>query len=203
MVHDYDWMADQLTTSRWLVIGDWLAADAQQLLLDEVRQRAQRGSLSRSRVGRGSEMQVAVAIRGDSIEWLHENEASPAVVELLQRLDAIRTAMNERLYLGLVDTEAHFAHYPPGSGYQRHLDRFRSLDTRTLSLVVHLGDPWLGEHGGELRLFIEGADGELSIDLPPKPGQLTVFVSAEIEHEVLPTRRDRYSIAGWMRRRGA
>lgn len=30
-------------------------------------------------------------------------------------------------------------------------------------------------------------------------GTLVVFLSEEFEHEVLPAKRDRYSIAGWFR----
>ena len=33
----------------------------------------------------------------------------------------------------------------------------------------------------------------------PRMGKLAVFLSEEFPHEVLPARRDRYSIAGWFR----
>jgi len=140
-------------------------------------------------------------VRGDAIQWLERDDPAEAVAMLLERLDQLREALNQRLFLGLIEIEAHFAHYPTGASYRRHLDRFRSDDARTLSAVIHLGEPWRAEHGGELRLYVEDPDGESSIDLPPLPGQLVLFLSGEIEHEVLPTRRDRYSVAGWMRRR--
>lgn len=198
---DFDLIADRLASDRWLVIADWLEPPLQQALLATSRQRAQTGLLSPARVGRADDLHRAPDVRGDAIQWLEASDSAGCVLSLLQRLDELRAALNERLYLGLVEIEAHFAHYPPGARYRRHLDRFRSDDARALSAVIHLGEPWLGEHGGELRLYLEDPDGETSIDLHPAPGQLVLFLSGEIEHEVLPTRRDRYSVACWMRQR--
>jgi SM-20-related protein len=38
-------------------------------------------------------------------------------------------------------------------------------------------------------------------DIKPRPGCVVLFLSDEVEHEVLPATRDRWSIAGWFRRR--
>lgn len=198
---DLDAIADRLASQRWLVIAHWLDPPLQRALLECARERAQAGLLNPARIGRATELRSASEVRGDAIQWLEVDDPADCVGALLQQLDQLRAALNERLYLGLVEIEAHFAHYPPGSRYQRHLDRFRSDDARALSAVIHLGEPWHGEHGGELRLYLEGPDGETSIDLPPEPGQLVLFLSGEIEHEVLPTRRGRYSVACWMRQR--
>ena len=198
---DIERVADALADDGWLVIPNWLEPALQQSLLAEARRRAQSGSMVAARVGRTDELRHAREIRGDQIQWLETDDPADGVRTLLKQLDGMRQGINQHLFLGLVELESHFAHYPPGAHYQRHLDRFRSDDTRTLSAVVHLGDPWTAEHGGELRIFLEGPDGERSVDIAPIPGQLVLFLSAEVEHKVLPTQRDRYSIAGWMRRR--
>lgn len=200
---DTAWIADQLASGRWLAIRDWLDPDLRQQLLDEARRRAAAGLLGAARVGRGGQLRQDSGVRGDRIGWLEPDDEAACVRTLLARLDELRGALNEQLFLGLAEIEAHFAHYPPAARYQRHRDRFSSDDARTLSAVIHLGDPWTAEHGGELRLYIDSPDGETSIDLAPHPGQLVLFLSGEIEHEVLPTRRDRYSVACWMRRRRA
>ena len=198
---EYDRIADALAGDRWLVMGDWLDPALHRELLDTARARAGAGALTAARVGRGDTIQRDSGIRADAIQWLEPGDPAPCVTTLLARLDALRTALNQRLYLGLAGLEAHFAHYPTGGAYRRHLDRFRSDDARTVSAVIHLGEPWRPEHGGALRIYLEGPDGEVSVDIAPNPGQLVVFLSGEIEHEVLPTRRDRYSVACWMRRR--
>lgn len=200
-MRDFDWIADRLASERWLVVADWLEPALQQALLDVTQSRRAAGELQGARIGRGDGLRSAADVRGDAIQWLQRDDPAECVAMLLDRLNQLREALNQRLYLGLIDIEAHFAHYPPGARYQRHRDRFSSSDARVLSAVVHLGQPWNREHGGELRLYIEGPDGETSIDLPPAPGQLVLFLSGEIEHEVLPTRRDRYSVACWMRQR--
>lgn len=196
-----DRIADRLATERWLVLPDWLEPALQAQLLTEARERAGRGELRPARVGRVEALRRAEDVRGDAIQWLDTSDPADCVQTLLMRMDALRAVLNEQLFLGVVETELHFAQYPPGAGYQRHLDRFRSDDARVISTVMHLGDPWCRDHGGELRIFLDGPDGEIHVDIAPIPGQLVLFVSAEIEHEVLPTRRDRYSVTGWMRRR--
>jgi SM-20-related protein len=200
-MRDFDWIADRLASERWLVVADWLEPALQQALLDLAQSRRAAGELTAARIGRGDGLRSATDVRGDAIQWLQRDDPAECVATLLDRLNQLREALNQRLYLGLIDIEAHFAHYPPGARYQRHRDRFSSDDARVLSAVIHLGEPWNGQHGGELRLYIEDPDGETSIDLPPTPGQLVLFLSGEIEHEVLPTRRDRYSVACWMRQR--
>jgi SM-20-related protein len=103
------------------------------------------------------------------------------------------------LYLGLEDFESHFALYPPGAFYLKHLDRFRDDDRRMVSAVVYLNEGWLPEHGGQLRMYLdEGGE----YDVVPVGGCLVVFLSGEVPHEVLPAMRERLSLTGWFRRRG-
>ena len=112
---------------------------------------------------------------------------------------ALREAMNRGLFLGLEDFESHFALYPPGAFYLKHVDRFRDDDRRMVSAVVYLNDAWLPEHGGQLRMYLgEGVEH----DVVPTGGCLVVFLSGEVPHEVLPAIRDRLSLTGWFRRRG-
>jgi SM-20-related protein len=156
------------------------------------------GGLREASVGRGGQRQRIAAIRGDSIAWLEPDDPEHAVRTYFERMENIRVALNRELYIGVQSLEAHIAHYPPGTGYARHLDRFRDDDARVISSVLYLNPAWEPAHAGELRLF---PDGEPPVDVAPCAGRLVLFLSGELEHEVLPTQVDRYSIAGWMRRR--
>ena len=118
----------------------------------------------------------------------------------LDLLDKLRECLNRELFLGLEDYECHFALYPPGSFYRRHLDRFRDDDRRTVTTVCYLNADWLPEHGGALRMAL--ADDE-ELDVLPAAGTLVVFMSADFPHEVLPASRERLSLTGWYRRRGS
>lgn len=164
-----------------------LRADLQRLQADD--------ALRAAEVGRGSGQALRTGIRGDATLWLDDARCGDAAHAYLRELGTLRAGLNERLYLGLTEVEAHYAAYPPASGYARHRDRFRDSDARVLSLVSYLNDDWLATDGGALRLHCDGGD----VDVAPAGGSSVCFLS-ELEHEVLPARRERLSIAGWMTR---
>lgn len=167
-------------------------------LAEECRRRAAQGVLAPASVGRGRAQAVREGIRGDHIQWLEAGQ-SPPCDRYLALLDELRQALNRDLYLGLEDYEGHFALYPPGAYYRKHVDRFRDDDRRTVSAVFYLNEDWHAEQGGALRLYL--ADGTTR-DVLPEASSLLVFLSADMPHEVLPASRERLSLTGWFRRRG-
>ena len=146
--------------------------------------------------GVGASARRAPALRGDSIAWL-EPAASAAEADFLTVCERLRERLNRELLLGLTGFEAHFALYPPGAAYARHRDRLRDGDARVLSLACYLDADWSAADGGQLRLYAD--DGVL--DVLPCRGTCVLFLSAATEHEVLPPRRPRHSIAAWFRQR--
>jgi len=167
-------------------------------LRDAGRQRDVAGEFHGAAVGRGAARIERTDVRGDRIRWLEPWDAQPAETALFALVDALRVAVNEALYLGLFDFEGHYAIYPPGAGYARHLDRFRDDDARVLTLIVYLNDGWTDAHGGALR--VECGDG-VTRDVAPEGGTLVAFLSDRFPHEVLPASRERLAFTGWFRRR--
>jgi SM-20-related protein len=187
---------DALRQAGWAVAGDLVDLDLCIRLRDEAVAHLQAGRLKAAATGRADGRQIS-GLRGDSTLWLDDPACGVAARELLLRLDTLRSELNRRLLLGLDEVEAHFAHYPPGAGYARHRDRFRSDDARVLSLVVYLNADWPDDAGGALRLHLpEGA-----LDIAPRLGTVAVFLSDAVEHEVLPANRARFSVAAWFRQR--
>ena len=93
-----------------------------------------------------------------------------------------------------------FAVYPEGAFYNFHLDVFQHTKARKLSIVCYLNFDWVAEDGGQLRLYLPQEDGpEQHIDILPVAGRLVCFNSQTLEHEVLPGRRRRFSITGWLK----
>jgi hypothetical protein len=113
-----------------------------------------------------------------------------------------------------------------GGFYRRHFDRIGNEDgplARRVSLLLYLNeDGWdAAMDGGMLRAYVrqsKGRDGELDdedndnddgdtrrcaervvrvLDILPEGGKLVLFDSAAVEHEVLPTRRERWAVVGW------
>lgn len=189
---------DAIAERGWYVKADFWPQEAVAALRAEALARQRAGAFRPAGVGRG-QARVRREIRGDAIAWLEPQDESPAVRAWLATLENLRQAVNASLYLGLFDLEAHFALYPPGTFYRRHLDRFREDDRRTLTVILYLNENWGKENGGALRFYPQET-GE-GIDILPEGGTLVAFLSDRFWHEVLPARRARLSLTGWFRRR--
>lgn len=196
-LHEFDAVAGALAADGWCIFTDLLDATQTRALADECLTMHGASMLQPARIGAG---RTASSLRGDSTRWFVTGAMSESQQMFTDRLEALRLALSRLLMLGLVDCESHYAVYPSGAGYARHLDCLRGNDARVVSAVFYLNDGWLDAEGGALRLYL--ADG-LPRDVYPHAGSLLLFLSAEFEHEVLPATRDRMSIAGWMRQRPA
>lgn len=166
-------------------------------LVDCANLRRERRDFAAARIGGDGGLQRRAEIRGDSICWIVP-PLLPAEQILLQDLENLRLDLNAQAWLGLFELELHYAWYPPGAGYARHVDQPQGRAQRRVSLVLYLNEGWVPGAGGELRLF-DPAGGHR--DIEPVAGRLVCFLTPGREHAVLATRRDRLSISGWFRAR--
>jgi SM-20-related protein len=165
-------------------------------LIDCAECRLARGDFGAARVGADERLQRREEVRGDRTCWLVE-PLFAAERALLADLELLRLDFNRKGVLGLFELELHYAWYPPGTGYARHVDQLQGRDQRVVSLILYLNDAWRRDAGGELRIF----DTDGFRDVEPIAGRLVCFLTAGREHAVLPTHQGRLSIAGWFRRR--
>ncbi|HEY1772265.1 MAG TPA: 2OG-Fe(II) oxygenase [Gammaproteobacteria bacterium] len=151
--------------------------------------------------GIGREAAHQPAVRGDEILWLEEQASwAPEGARLLQdEFSRLRDAINAETFLGLQDFEGHYAVYPAGTRYTRHVDRFKNDSRRVVSLVLYLNEHWNPGDGGELCLYHDLADSHPVARIAPDGGTLVCFLSDAIPHEVLEARRPRLSLTGWFR----
>jgi len=147
-------------------------------------------------IGREQDFDKNEKIRGDQICWVLGN--SVAGQQWLNWCNELKIHLNKTLYLGLFSFESHFAHYPPNAFYQRHIDAFQGEKNRIISVVLYLNHDWQKDDGGELVLYKSEKD-KNGIKVLPEFGTLVIFLSEEFPHEVLPSKKDRFSIAGWYR----
>lgn len=193
----YQLIADELAERGWSV-QEQLLPEALVLALEaECRVLWQQDDLTPAAIGRGGEQVVVPRIRGDYTRWLDDCPPCAANAAYLALMDKLRAELNRSLFLGLDSFETHYALYPPGAGYQKHLDRFQDSPLRTVSVVAYLNQHWQQGDGGELRLHLDAG----IRDFPPRAGTVAVFTSADILHEVLSAGKERASLAGWFRRR--
>lgn len=160
----------------------------------------QNAKFSNAGIGRGEDYLHNKFVRTDKICWI--DGSSPAGSDWLHWTGRLQQHLNKKLFLGLFSFESHFSHYGIGDYYKRHKDAFSGEANRVLSLVLYLNPGWVPEAGGELVIY-EGEDDLSGIRVAPLMGTLVLFLSEEFPHEVLPTQRDRYAIAGWYRVNGS
>lgn len=194
-----DSVLDSLFDKGWVIDRTLFGADEIAALRKACLSQWQDGRFHEAAVGRGSGQERRSEVRSDSVLWLDALRDDPAVARYFALLDEVKLAVNRHLYLGLNDLESHFAVYPQGAFYQKHLDRFRDDDARTLTAVLYLNDDWREEDGGQMRLYLD-PDCRESLDVQPEAGTLVLFLSDRFWHEVLPARRQRLSVTGWFRR---
>ena len=206
--HNLQQQLNQITDRGYCVIDNFLNPSIIDTLASEILALENRALLHAANTGR-AQTTVNTKLRGDSIYWLNESEASPAQQTYFDEMDHLRSGLNQHLYLGLDILESHLALYPIGASYQKHLDRFKAnnnakLPQRQISCILYLNKDWLEEDGGYLRLYLNAdttADGEAvtasSLDIAPIAGRLVMFLSDTFYHEVLPAKRARMSLTGW------
>lgn len=189
-------LLDNLVEKGWYEWPKAIPSGLCQTLLNEVMISEEEGKLKKAGIGRGEQQQLNDDVRRDQIRWLTgETEAQ---IEFLNLMAQLQLEINRSLFMGLFEYEAHYALYQPGDFYKKHLDSFKGQANRMISTILYLNPDWNPEDGGELVVY--GKDGKTPVaTVVPSIGKLAVFLSEEIPHEVLPTRRSRASIAGWFR----
>jgi SM-20-related protein len=193
-VPDFNLIADNLADQGYAIVDGFLNdKETEQLVqLDEFREGLLH--MKKAGIGKQSDFRINESIRGDYIRWIDKAAAAPPVKVYIDRMMEMMRFVNRALFLSLKDIEVHMTVYPAGAYYQRHLDQFQPGDHRKLSVICYLNKDWIEDLGGQLRMYLKGG----TKDVLPVAGRLVCFRSDMIEHEVLPSKKERLSITGWM-----
>lgn len=195
----HDRIATAIEANGYVLIPDALPAALIDALFVDLTSR-QKAGFSEAGVGRDTLHTANPLVRTDRTCWIDRQHAATAVY--LDWIEHLRLSLNRRLFLGLFDYECHFANYPPGAFYRKHLDAFKGEAVRILSVILYLNPAWNPGDGGELILY----DPDTGVALPavaPLYGHLVIFLSEHFPHEVTTTNKSRYSLTGWFRLNGA
>ena len=184
---------DHLAEKGFFIWDDFITKDEVSNLINTIKQDKAAGEFKKAGIGKQVLHQVDSSIRGDYIEWVDRQHPAPVVQKFINKMDELRTYINQTCYLGLKDFECHFAIYPEKTFYKKHIDRFQQNAHRVLSFVLYLNENWQKGDGGELGIY---PDKEEHI-VEPIAGRLILFRS-EILHEVLLSHKERISLTGWM-----
>ncbi|MGK7390408.1 MAG: 2OG-Fe(II) oxygenase [Candidatus Cyclobacteriaceae bacterium M2_1C_046] len=196
LVGKYEYIIQGIIEKEYGVLDNFLEEKDVLRLRQDLLLKQEQQLFRRAGIGKDENYQKDKEIRGDNILWLNEKE--PETQPFFKAIHEFIEYLNYTCYAGIRSSEFHYAVYPPGTYYERHLDTFINDDSRRFSIIFYLNDPdWQENDGGILRIYHD----EKEVDILPKRNRLVCFASNKLEHEVLPTRRDRLSITGWLRNR--
>ncbi|UXX80472.1 2OG-Fe(II) oxygenase [Reichenbachiella carrageenanivorans] len=187
-----DWV-DALSEENCLVVDDFITDHELSIFLDYFQENLKEDDFKKAGIGTGSDFQLKSQVRGDYIRWLNR-EQDIALADFFERVDEAIARFNRYCFLSLSGSEFHMAHYPKGTFYKRHLDQFNQRSNRLISVILYLNKDWKSGDGGELKLYLD--DHEKTV--APIAKRIVFMRSDQVEHEVLETHVDRYSLTGWL-----
>jgi SM-20-related protein len=155
------------------------------------------GKFKEASIGKTDQVQKNTEIRGDEILWLENESIDSAERVLLDKNQQFVDYLNRTCYLGIVDTEIHFAKYSIGKFYRRHRDTFQAKKGRILSIIYYLNVDWIPQNGGNLIIYTNQENLEIPIKIAPLAGRMVCFESEKLDHEVTEAFSERFSVTGW------
>lgn len=187
-----DEMIDQIALKNWAVSEHIFSQEDCLKLAQECQNLESRGQLDKASIGHGANKAVHAEIRGDFIHWLDQHH-------FMEPLEVLRQTFNRSFFLGLKRVEAHYAFYPPGAGYDTHIDNPRGLNHRKMTFVLYLNSNWKKGDGGELSLFDPESAAQQIAQVEPRLGVFVLFRSDLFPHQVEKSFVNRMSLTGWFR----
>lgn len=191
-----------IISQKYAIVEDFFSADEVAVLRSSLLEKHEEDAFKKAAIGNRVNEIIVKSIRGDVILWIDETTANSAESLFFKKINDLVAYLNKTCFLGILHKEFHYALYPIGTFYKRHIDTFQNDDRRKLSFVCYLNEEgWLPENGGELVLYLDENGQEIEKVIYPLPGRVVVFESQIIEHEVKQVYAERLSITGWLKTR--
>lgn len=191
----FEKVINDVADAGYAICDDFLPADIVQGLRNNLSELYSEGDLRKAGIGKWNNYQKDLEIRSDRIRWLSSTPEDPVELQLMNIVREFTDYLNRTCFTGIRSYEFHYAVYPKGSFYKRHLDQFSNDPGRKFTMIFYLNENWLPEDGGQLVIFLNGRE----LEVQPLAGRLVFFESSVIEHEVRPANRERMSVTGWLK----
>lgn len=198
----YERIIEDIMTHNYAIVEDFFTSNEVQILRQSLIDKHTDNNFKKAAIGNRVNEVIVRSIRGDVILWIDEMNQNVAENLFFSKINDLVGYLNKTCFLGILRQEFHYALYPTGTFYKRHLDTFQNDDRRKLSFVCYLNESgWVPENGGELVLYLNENGQEVEKIIYPLPGRVVIFESQVIEHEVKPVNVERMSITGWLKTR--
>ncbi|MET7028662.1 2OG-Fe(II) oxygenase [Sediminicola luteus] len=198
----YEGVINDLLVQKYSVVDDFFSAEEILTLRNSLLFKYEEDQFKKAAIGSKTNELIVRSIRGDFILWMDEKAQEDAEKLFFSKINEFANYLNKTCFLGILHKEFHYALYPEGTFYKRHLDTFQNDDRRKLSIALYLNEPnWQPEYGGELAIYLQEDTKEKTIEISPIQGRMVIFESQELEHEVKTANQNRMSITGWLKTR--
>lgn len=198
----YEKIISALLEDQYCIVEDFFDLEEVEHLRKSLLDNYEGEAFKKAAIGNRTNENIERSVRGDFILWINEADAGDAERIFFNKLNSLIEYLNKTCFLGILQKEFHYALYPEGTFYKRHLDTFQNDDRRKLSLVCYLNnEDWKPENGGELVIYKEENGIEVAKNIYPLSGRVVIFESQLLEHEVKPVKTPRLSITGWLKTR--
>jgi len=198
----YESIISDLMEQQYSIVEGFFTTQEVIALRNSLLQKFEEDAFKKAAIGNRLNETIEKSVRGDFILWLNESETNSAEQSFFNRINEMVSYLNKTCFMGILHKEFHYALYPKGTFYKRHLDTFQNDDRRKLSMVCYLNEEdWQPEYGGELVLYLNENGKEVEKIIYPFPGRMVIFESQILEHEVKPVKQKRMSITGWLKTR--
>ncbi|WP_163518024.1 2OG-Fe(II) oxygenase [Gelidibacter japonicus] len=198
----YETIINDIVSQKYAIVENFFDEKEVQLLRQSLIDKHKEDAFKKAAIGNKLNATIVKTIRGDVILWMDESNANTTEKLFFDKINNLVSYLNRTCFLGILHKEFHYALYPKGTFYKRHIDTFQNDDRRKLSFVCYLNESgWLPENGGELVLYLDDNGKEIEKIIYPFPGRVVIFKSQIIEHEVKPVKTERLSITGWLKTR--
>lgn len=192
-------MFEDLAHHGWASSSEVIDKNFARALAQECQNQHSEGRFQQASIGRGVSKLAHTEIRGDYTRWIEEDSSNSVEQDFLRALHDISQALNRHFFLGLKRFETHFALYPPGTGYDKHVDNHRGSGARKITFILYLNENWNTDHGGALSFFDPQDENQRIAQVEPRLGTLVLFRSDLFPHQVEKSFQPRMSLTGWFR----
>lgn len=196
----YESIISQIIDQSYAVVDEFFETSLLEELATHLHLLYDSNALKKAAIGKHFDEHIKTEIRGDYIQWIDERNANVLEADFFKQINHFVDYLNRTCFMGILHKEFHYAVYPEGRFYKRHLDTFENDQRRKLSMVFYLNKDWSASSGGNLVIYTQENQKEKAISIIPKFGRLVIFESSILEHEVKPVLKGlRFSITGWLK----
>ncbi|MEG0698239.1 MAG: oxidoreductase, partial [Algoriella sp.] len=114
----YEKIIDDLSNQKYSISDFFFSPEETKQLRESIIQ--QDKDFHQAAIGNSQNEQIVKSVRGDKIRWIDESQKSKTEEIFFEKINDFILYLNMTCYMGIEESEFHYAIYPEGTFYQRH-----------------------------------------------------------------------------------